>query len=99
MKYSKILNASQFHLLFILKTVLKILIRLCNVPLLQTDDDFAEISSTEKSSITFAFISAKNYLCINQIRVKVIIADPDNDNHYVERYVNFDDIHEIKTEI
>ena len=74
----------------------QICIRLCNVPLYRSDNEKDDFSSTLISGFTFGFISASDYLSIEKVRVKIVIEDPANKNHYIHRYVNFDDIHHIK---
>ncbi|KAK8864795.1 hypothetical protein M9Y10_010320 [Tritrichomonas musculus] len=72
-------------------------IRLSNVPIYDTEDDYTDLSPSETSGINISYIKSTEFLKWSQSR-KEILFDQEF-HHLAVKYVNYDDIHLIKPEL
>lgn len=74
-------------------------IMLSNVPLFDSDNDLVSFIPSATSDIGIGYILSENFLNWNKNRVKILFNDVSNNNHLLERYINFDDIHKIRPDL
>lgn len=74
-------------------------IMLSNVPLFISENDLTSYVPSETSDIGIGYISTNDFLSWSKNRVKILFVDFSNNNHHLERYINFDDIHIIRPDL
>lgn len=72
---------------------------LCNVPLYKTADYKEDFLATEYSGNSIGYISKKDFMNNTNSRVKIIFNNSKQNNRHFERYIDFDDIHYIKSDL
>ena len=71
-------------------------ILLCNVPLYNLSDVENDFIPYCSSGFSFAYINKKDFLNCEDFRVHILFDDITNNRNFIEKYVDFDDIHLIR---
>lgn len=68
---------------------------LCNVPIYSDQDNENNTMPSELSYLSWAYILREDFLSWSSYRVPIILDDNSNSHHFIERFINSDDIHKI----